>query len=395
LGVAGGHSSLGAGGLLALSFVRQGPQFSYGFDSTVASGKYLQLGNKPDTPAPSLINQLFVGYSVEDYGSFSMSYTLINSRNFTENYGISSTPSARLLTGTYTRSVLKNISLTVGFVGDLRHSHTNQAFIGMVFAPDNAHIVSNYASQQNHQFTDAIQLTKSVPLGTGYGYDIIASNNSSRYAGANLTLQNEIGSYTARLGQGQRQTNYELDASGSAIYFAGDGFLARKLTHSFAVVQIPHYPNVEVFYQHQLMGHTDRNGNLLVTELLPYQENLLEIVPATLPLDTKITVTEKTIIPYFHSGVLVQFPVKHLQGAIAHLLTLHHQFVPVGAEVTLQGDPEQTDFMVGYEGTLYIPEVVNQTLHGTVRWNNNECHCILNLPKTTAAIIELGNVLCY
>jgi outer membrane usher protein len=393
--VAGGHNSLGEGGLLALGFSRQGPQLNYGFNSILTSIRYLQLGDQPDALSPGLINQLFFGYSLENYGSLSMSYTLINNRNFIGGHGISTTPSARLLTGTYSRNLLKNISLSVGFVGDLRNSQTNQAFIGLVFAPDTSHVVSNCASWQNHQFQDALQLSKPVPLGAGYGYSVIASNNSNRYAGADLTVQNEIGAYTARLGQGQRQTNYELDASGSAIYFAGNGFLARKLTNSFALVQVPDYSNVDVFYQHQLMGHTDRHGNLLVTELLPYQENLLEIEPTTLPLDTQIASVTKTVVPYFYSGVLARFPVKHLQGVVVHLLTSRGRFVPVGTEVRLKGDPEQTRFVVGYEGELYLPEVTRRTLYGTANWDNQTRHFTLHLPKTTEAIIELGNVSCY
>ncbi|MES2997970.1 MAG: fimbria/pilus outer membrane usher protein [Pseudomonadota bacterium] len=392
LTVAGGHNSLGEGGLFALGFVRQGPQLSYGFNSTVTSVNYLQLGDQPETAAPSLTNQFFLGYSLEDYGSLSMSYTMVNSRNFTAAKGISTVPTARLLTATYSRNLFKNISLGVGFVGDLQNSQTNQAFITLVFAPDRSHIVSNYASWQNHQFQDALQLSKPVPLGSGYGYNVIASNNSSRYAGADFTVQNEIGAYTARLGKGQGQANYELDASGSAIYFAGNGFLARKLTNSFALVQVPDYSHVDVFYQHQLMGHTDRNGNLLITELLPYQENILEIEPTTLPLDTEITTITKTVTPYWYSGVVARFPVKHLQGVVVHLLTPSGKFVPVGAEVILKDDYEKTSYVVGYDGELYLPDVTTSTLNGSVNWSDKTHYFTLHVPRTTEAIIELGNV---
>ena len=395
LALAGGHNSIGEGGLLALGFVRQGSQLSYGFNSTLTTANYLQLGTQPEAPSPSLINQFFLGYSLEDYGSLSMSYTMINTRDFNSNNGISTIPTARLLTGTYSRSLLHNISLSVGFVGDLRNSQTNQAFITLVFSPDNSHIVSNYASWQNRQFFDALQLTKPTPLGTGYGYNVIASNNSSRFAGADFTVQNEIGAYTARLGKGQGQANYELDASGSAIYFAGNGFLARKLTNGFALIQVPEYSGVDVFYQHQLMGHTNRNGNLLITKLLPYQENILEIEPTTLPLDTEIGAITKTVIPYYYSGVLARFPVKHLQGLVVHLLTPSGKFVPVGAEVTLKGDCEQTSYVVGYDGELYLPRVTHQMLNGVVKWDEKTSYFILNVPKSTEAIIELGNVLCY
>ncbi|WP_218813706.1 fimbria/pilus outer membrane usher protein [Rickettsiella endosymbiont of Dermanyssus gallinae] len=395
LAVAGGHNSLGEGGLLALGFVHQGTQFSYGFNTSLTSLNYLQLGDQPNTSPPSVINQLFLGYSLADYGSLSTSYTMINSRNFNTANGFSNTPTARLLTASYSHNLFKNISLTVGFVGDLRNSQTNQAFLTLVFAPDINHTISNSSNWQNHQFQDALQFSKPVPLGKGYGYNLFASNNSSRYAGVDMTMQNEIGAYTARLGQGRGLASYELDASGSVIYFAGNGFLARKLTNSFALVQVPDFPGVDVFYENQLMGHTDKAGNLLITQLLPYQENSIAIEPTTLPLDAQIGMTTQTAIPYFSSGVLVKFPVKHMQGAVMHLLTPSGKFVPVGAELVLNTDHACMTYPVGYDGEVYIPDISDSTLIGSVHWDKHDYYFSVNLPQTDDPIIELGEVPCY
>ncbi len=395
LAVAGGHSTLGEGGLLALGFVHQGSALSYGFNTSLTTLNYLQLGDQPNSAPPSLINQLFLGYSLPDYGSLSTNYTMINSRNFNTVNGFSNIPTARLLTATYSRSLFKNISLSIGFVGDLRNSQTNQAFISLVFAPDVNHVVSNATNWQNHQLQDVLQFSKPVPLGKGYGYNLLASNNSSRYAGADITLQNEIGAYTARFGQGQGIANYEFDASGSTIYFSGNGFLARKLTNSFVLVQVPHYPDINIFYEHQLMGHTDKNGNLLVTQLLPYQENTVEIDPTTLPLDTQIDSTSQTVIPYFASGTLAKFPVKQLQGVVMHLLLPNGKFVPVGAELLLKQDQAGLIYPVANDGEVYIPDISTNPLVGSVNWDKHTYYFSVNVPNRHEAIIELGDVLCY
>jgi outer membrane usher protein len=395
LAIVGANNSLGKGGLVKLGFVRQGSQFSYGFNSTVASKNYLELGDEVNTTPPGLLNQFFLGYSLQDYGSLSASYTLLNSREVTSGRGVSTTPSARLLTATYSRSLFKNISLSVGFVGDLRNSQTNQAFLTLVFSPDIDHVVSNSASWQEHQVQDLLQFSKPVPLGKGYGYNLLASNNSNRYVGADITLQNEIGAYTARLGKGRGIANYELDASGSAIYFAGNGFLARKLTNSFVLVQVPHYPDVNVFYEHQLMGRTDENGNLLVTQLLPYQENSVEIDPTTLPLDAQIDRITQTVIPYFASGVLAKFPVKQMQGVVMHLLMPNGQYVPVGAEVLLNHDQGCITYPVANDGEIYIPDISANLLEGSVNWDNHTYYFSIKVPDTNEAIIELGDVPCY
>lgn len=395
LAVSGGHNNAGGGGLFALGFIHQGPQLSYGFNTSFTTTNYIQLGIQPNTSPPSVVNQLFLGYSLENYGSFSTTYTMVNSRNFNTENGISNTPTARLLSATYSHNLFKNISLTLGFVGDLRNSQTNQAFLSLVFAPDINHIVSNSASWQNHQFQDTLQLSKPVPLGTGYGYNIFASNNSSRYAGADVTLQNEIGAYTARIGQGRGQASYEMDASGSVIYFAGNGFLARKLTSSFVLVQVPHYPNIDVYYENQLMGHTNANGNLLVTQLLPYQENRIEIDPTTVPLDTEIDLTKQTIIPYYYSGILAKFPVHHTQGVVMHLLTPQGKYVPAGAEVTLNVDQNCITYPVANEGEVYISDIKDRNLEGSVTWSKQTYYFSTRLANTNDPIIELGDVPCY
>lgn len=395
LAVAGGHNNSGGGGLLGFGFVRQGPQLSYGFNTSLTTLNYLQLGIQPNTSPPSMVNQLFLGYSLENYGSLSTSYTMVNSRNFNVANGISNTPTARLLTATYSHNLFKNISLSLGFVGDLRNSETNQAFLTLVFAPDVNHFVTNSTTWQNHQWQDMLQLTKPTPLGTGYGYNVFASNNSNHYAGFDATWQNEIGAYTARMGQARGQTSYEVDASGSAIYFAGNGFLARKLTESFALVKVPEFPGTEVYYENQLMGKTDKSGNLLVTELLPYQENNIEIEPTTLPLDTQVDVTHQTVIPYFKSGVLAEFSVKRMQGVDLHLRTSNGKFIPVGAELRLNNKVCDERYPVGYDGEVYIPEIKNHLLEGSVSWENHVCYFSTRLPNTYDPIIELGDVLCY
>ncbi|OIZ98315.1 hypothetical protein BEV13_06880 [Rickettsiella grylli] len=151
--VAGGRNNSGTGGgLLGLGFVRQGPQLSYGFNTSLTTLNYLQLGVQPNTSPPSMVNQLFLGYSLEHYGSLSTSFTMVNSRNFNTANGISNTPTARLLTATYTHHVFKNISLSLGFAGDLRHSETNQAFLTLVLVPDVNHFVTNSTTWQNHQW---------------------------------------------------------------------------------------------------------------------------------------------------------------------------------------------------------------------------------------------------
>lgn len=399
LALSGGHNEQGGGGLAALSFSRQGSEFSYGFNSIFTSTNYLQIGDQPDASLSRVgfTNQFFVGYNLKDYGSLSLSYTMVNSRiqNPIGDNNITSLPSTRLITGTYSRSLFRNISLGLGFVGDPRNSQANQAFVSILFAPENSPIINSYTNSNNGRVETALQFTKPTPLGLGYGYNLLASNEEVRHVSADLTLRNNYGAYAASLAKGQGSTNYELDASGSVIYFAGDLFIGRKLTNSFALVKVPNYKNVDVLYQHQLMGRTNAKGNLLIPDLLPYQQNNIEIDPISLPLNTSIRTTHKTVVPYFYSGVLVNFPVHSLQGLMIHLKQANGQFVPMGAEVTLQEDARQTIYTVGYDGAIYLPDVTAKMIHGQVQTKTETCTFEAMIPNTTDPIIELGEILCH
>ncbi len=132
-----------------------------------------------------------------------------------------------------------------------------------------------------------------------------------------------------------------------------------------------------------------------MTELLPYQENNIEIEPTTLPLDTQVDVTHQTVIPYFKSGVLAEFSVKRMQGVDLHLRTSNGKFIPVGAELRLNNKVCDERYPVGYDGEVYIPEIKNHLLEGSVSWENHVCYFSTRLPNTYDPIIELGDVLCY
>lgn len=395
LAISGAHNFLGQGGLLALGFVHQGTPFSFGFNSRLTTLNYLQVGERSTTSSPSMINQVFFGSSLADYGSLSTSYSMINSRNFSTPNRFSNIPTARVLTASFSHNLFKNISLTLGYVTDFRDAQNKQIFLTLIFAPDVTHAMRGSTSWQNHQLQNVLQFSKSLPLGTGYGYNLFASNNSSRYVGGDITVQNQVGSYTARLAQGRRLTSYELDASGGVIYFAGNGYFTRKFTNSFALVQVPTFPDVDVFYEHQRIGHTNKNGFLLIPNLLPYHENNIAIEPKSLPLDTQINTTTQTAIPYFSSGVLVKFPIKRIQGVVMHLQAPNGKLVPVGSEFVLSQDQGSTTYPVGYEGEVYIPEINTSTLVGVVRGDNYAYHLFIRLPKTNDPIIELGKVRCY
>jgi outer membrane usher protein len=54
-----------------------------------------------------------------------------------------------------------------------------------------------------------------------------------------VKLQNEVGTYTLLADQSLSQTAFRGSASGGVAFLGGSAFLSRRITDSFAVVQVP------------------------------------------------------------------------------------------------------------------------------------------------------------
>ncbi len=379
--LAASHSDLGGGWLGSVGFTHEASRLNFGFKSTYMSSRYQQIGNQVDDDddiGSTTNDQVFVGYDTGCIGSFGLSYTytrlvplfLNNSDGIDDNPENEALPRlAKIATLSYNTSLPHNTSLLVSFIKDFHDSDNNQFYLSLVVPLDAEHSVNGYVSRQNHETQPGVMLTKNLPLGNGYGYHLVATNTGMNGSGGDFTYQNNIGTYTAKAYKFEDDTDYEADVSGAVVLFDDHFFLARKITDSFALVDIPDYDNVRVYYQNQLAGRTNRYGELLVPDLLPYQTNTLAIETRDLPLTTTIGHPNISITPYYRSGVLAEFDVAKSADVVLHLDTGGHQTIPVGAEAIIAGK----HYIVGYDGLLFFADPGTAVIAGKVRWQSGSC----------------------
>ncbi len=390
---AGGHNTaLGKGTLLSLGFLRQTPILNYGFKTTWSSPHYLQLGDQPYA-RPRSTGQIFADYT-HAYGTLGVSYTLVNNRVIHKD-GLKTLPTTRLLTINYSKALFSHALLNCGIVNDLHHARNSQAFLSVYIPLDSGYGLSNFTSRQQNHVDSWLQFSKNRFTPLGYSYDVIVSTLRDRIAGADIAVQSEHGAYAARIAHGRHaNSDYEFDASGSAIYFAGDTFLTRKVNNSFAVAQVPSFSDIGVVYQNQPVGSTNKQGNLLIPDLLPYQQNNIALDLTTLPLNTHFNYEHKKVEPYFHSGVLVRFPVQRMQGILLHLATEADHWLPAGSRVVFKSNRSTVDNFVGYGGTVYLTNVQTASIRGKAYWDKQSCNFSVRLPKTMESIVDIGKVVC-
>ncbi len=380
------HGEKGVGGLLELGFQRQGRYFSFGANTQLASQRFAKLGLQPEQLAPRQISRVFVNLATSDYGSFTANYTQQAFRDRQEN---------KILAASYTRKVggLGNLSASVTRLlsGDAKTTFNLNLSVPL----GNRTNASISASAQPGREQARLQVSRGMPAGSGFGYRLVTGVGDSDYRQAGVSAQNEVGSYTLVADQSSGQTAFRGSASGGVAFLGGSAFLSRRITDSFAVVQVPDYSGVGIYADNQLVARTDANGNALLPRLRPYQKNTVGIEQADLPLDAKIDAVQLDAVPYFRSGLLLKFPVKRSRGALLTVVLENGEPLPAGAQAQIIGDNVEDNevFPVGLRGEVYLTGLaVNNRLR--VTWLEQSCEFLLPFPESTDPLPHLGTYIC-
>ena len=384
---AASHSDRGVGGLLALGLQGQGRYVSFGANTQLASQRFAKLGLQPEALAPRQISQVFVNLAATTaYGSFRANYTQQAFRDRTGN---------KILTAGYSRKVGRQGNLTASVTrllsGDAKTTF-NLSFSLPLGNRTNASI--NTSAQPGREQT-SLQVNRSVPAGSGFGYRLVAGVGDSDRLAAGVSAQNEIGAYNLAVDQLEGQAAFLGSASGGVAFLGGSAFLSRRITDSFAVVQVPDYSDVGIYADNQLVARTDADGNALLPRLRPYQKNTVRIEQADLPFDAQIDAIQLDAVPYFRSGLLLRFPVKRSRVALLTVVLENGEPLPAGAlaEIIEDSDEENEVFPIGLRGELYLTGL-GASNRLRVTWLEQRCEFILPYPESTDPLPYLGTYTC-
>ena len=383
---AASHSDRGVGGLLALGLQRQGRPFSFGVNTQFASQRFVKLGMQPEALAPRHISRVFVNLATSGHGSFTANYT---EQAFPDRQGI------KILAGSHSRKIgrLGNLSASVTrlLTGDAKTTF-NLNFSMPLGNRTNASIS---ASAQPGREQARLAVSHSMPAGSGVGYRLVAGAGDSDYRQAEVSAQNEVGTYTLGASKISGQTAFRGSAGGAVAFLGGSAFLSRRITDSFAVVQVPGYSGVGVYADNQLVARTDAKGSALLPRLRPYEKNTVRIEQADLPLDAQIDAVQLDAVPNFRSGLLLKFPVKRSRGALLTVVLENGDPLPAGAQAQIIGDNiEQNEvFPTGLRGEVYLTGLaVSNRLR--VTWREQSCEFVLPFSESTDPLPHLGTYIC-
>lgn len=394
--IAGSHSIdqpavNGEGMLAVIGFQRQAlRQINFGFNVQATTDKYNEIGYQPDQGQlpPSLQSQVFAGIPLPDGSSVGMSYTKQNNRG--------GSPNASLYNVSYSRSLGKHWQASLTGITNIGGQDNKIIYLSLTSLIGQSTTASISATGQAANNQGQVELTKNLPVGTGFGYDLQAQQSVQ---GSNYQLsgsaQNEVGTYNVQVARQSNQNGYRAEASGGIVYFDRDMYLSRQITGSFALVKAM-YPKVKVYDFNQEVGETDKDGDLLVPNLIAYQANPIRIDPSNIPLSAKVGTIQIQATPYYQSGVLVKFPVRPANSAIVTVKTPSGDFVPEGSVAVYQKIKEHPEqFPVGSDGELYVTGLTKGAKNPLlVEWDDHRCMINLDYQPTKSPIANLGTVVC-
>jgi outer membrane usher protein len=275
----------------------------------------------------------------------------------------------------------------------------------------NAHInYENYSKESSvdgssEDSTVKASIQKNVPSETGYGYSLRAESEHDRDVSedwetngqSSFTYRLPFGMYFASYNRTAKDTETSsLRASGGIAYINSSLYFTNSIRNAFALVKVENIEGVTVKSNNQTAGITDSDGELLVSNLTSYNDNIISINPEDLPLSYNILYTKKYIsLPYGGGGTL-KFDVKKLQAfeGYAYFIKDGKKIPAEYAGLALEVPGNTIEFIVGEGGAFYIENVPPGTYPARLWDSNKECHFNIVFPDSDDIIVDIGEISC-
>ena len=380
--VAGSRAAGGAGGLMELGFQRQSSHLSYGARSQFTTSGFTQLGYETPARPPRQTTSAFFSMGTSVLGSFGMNYTHQEFRGAED---------IELLGASYSHSVGRVGYLSLSALRFLEGDRST--LVSMIFTMPlgNTDNLSVGGQASAGSAGGSLQFQHNLPAGSGAGYRVQAGLSANDPDLAEVTMQNNVGTYMLGAAQNRGKLAYRASVRGGVAMLANKMFFSRHIDDSFAVVRVPGFPGVRVYADNQPVAVTDEAGYAMVPQLRSYQRNPIRIEQADLPLGAQIHGLQLDAVPYYRSAVTLTFPVSSTRGAIVTIKLTDGSFLPPGATVLVEGNP--ATFPVGYNGETYLTGLqATNKLHAS--WRGQSCDMTVAFPPGDDPLPRIGPITC-
>lgn len=296
LAAAGSQKDDRSGGAASLGYSHVGRPLSLGGVLRAQSDHYATLSLPARADRATLEAQAFVGVQLGPRANVTAQYSYADFRDRGVEERVALLASIRLtdranlfLSGAHSRSRL--------------FGETNEGFAGVSYFLGAATTASASWEQHGRQGLGTVEVQKSLPVGTGFGYRVRGVANEDVQQGlANVQYQGPWGRYEADYENTNGHDVVSASVAGGIMAIGGSVSATRPIYDSFGLIRVPGLADVRGYVNNQEIGVTDPRGDLPVPNLLAYYGNRIAIADTDVPLTHSVAATERTVSPGLRGG---------------------------------------------------------------------------------------------
>ena len=379
LGVAASRSGAGAGMMVSAGIERSAQALSYGVAAEWATDDYVTPAASRWRPRRSLLAH--VGLPL-GFGSIGGSFA---ARSY------SALPDLRVASVNATMRLIRHATLGMFASRSWGSAGTTTAQLRLLMPLGPRTTATGGVGTRGRGVSAIGSLQRDLPVGSGFGYRLVAETGEFRRLDGQVALQSDFGTFRAEAGATRWGSGARLSASGSIGTIGDHPFAARQLTQSFAAVWVGNFANVGVYADNQLIGRTGRDGVVVVPNLRTFDDNAIRIDSGDLPMTARLASDRRSIRPPRRAGVAVDFDVTGGRDAMLTVRLEDGSALPAGSRVRLEGSGEESVAAAG--GLIYLSGLDDRN-QVTVQLDNGTCSFEVALPPGGGAQPRLGPFTC-
>lgn len=243
-----------------------------------------------------------------------------------------------------------------------------------------------------------VDLRRSRPIGTGWGYDISVQRQDRFDTGfGQLEYQSEHGRYALQADRIDGHGSTRALASGALVAIGGRVFATPPLESGFALVRVPGQVGVPIQRHNHEIGRTDAHGDLLVTGMIPHYPNKIALDEAQVPMGYELLVEQREIAVPRNTGAVVTLETV-ARRAVTGKLRVRRGDAVAAAEygvLRLPGVDGGHESLVGGDGRFYFEQLPPGRHAGRLDGDAGRARCELEVPiSAVAGTVRLGGITC-
>lgn len=312
-----------------------------------ATGSSLSVFGKNPFLPPHALDTASVGFILPDGGG-SVGVGLVHRESATDK--------SNILSGSYSRNLVENVSFFVSGFDDLKSCNAG-LFAGLSMPLGDYGNVQTGITRSGGQGGAFASYSKAASQEPGsWGWTVSTNEGSVANRAADVTYQGDIARIKLGANEVARSNRVSATVDGALVATLDGVYLSNTIYDGFAVVNVG-APGVDVLLENRRVAVTNEDGRALVPGVKPYQRNKIEIDTTSLPAEFRALETSTTAIPSGASGVSVDLRVEDTSDSgVIIFRDGTGNFVPAGSRGTRLDTGEV--FIVGYDGRAYLQRLL-------------------------------------